>query len=138
MGSNEVEYIPQLDVYFDKQRNIYVDKHGAFINPEDERAPVDEDDKNKKADNMNVNNLKLSISTVVQVITFTIAVISQYNILKTGIDDSNTQLTLYKTSNESKFADFTEIKNEVKTLKAQVELQQEVINSLQVKLSNKR
>ena len=137
MSNNEIEYIPQLDMYFDKQRNIYVDKHGAFINPDDERAPIDDDD-NKKDDKMNVNNLKLPISTVIQVITFTIAVISQYNILKNGIDDSNTQLTLYKTSSESKLSEITEIKSEVKSLRAQVEIQQEVINALQVKLANKR
>lgn len=146
-----VQYIPQLGVYYDEERDIYIDEQGNFISPdhvkssslslkkakdlETSELKVESRRNNNK---FSLSNMKVSISTVVQVVTFTAAVMGQYSALQNSISDNATQLTLYKTITDEKVAEIATLKNELKAVRAEVEITSEALTALQIRLASKK
>lgn len=150
-----VQYIPQLGVYYDEERDIYIDEHGNFISPEhmkssslslkkakdlEKQEAVNEEvkDDSPKDNKFSLSNLKVSITTVVQVITFTAAVMGQYSALQNGISDNATQLTLYKTITDEKIAEIATLKTELKSVRAEVAITTDALTALQIRLASRK
>lgn len=150
-----VQYIPQLGVYYDEERDIYIDEHGNFISPAhmkssslslkkakdlEKQEAVDEEvkDDSPKDNKFSLSNLKVSITTVVQVITFTAAVMGQYSALQNSISDNATQLTLYKTITDEKIAEIATLKTELKSVRAEVAITTDALTALQIRLASRK
>jgi hypothetical protein len=122
-------------MYYDGDRDVYVNEHGKVVTPGD---MFPQDSEIEKGGRLSLSNLNVSLATVLQIIAFVVAVVTQYNVLQNKIDDNTNQLGVYKTLTDEKISEITVLRNELKTTHAEISLLNEVVNNLQLRVAIKK
>ena len=133
--SRGIQYIPQLKVYYDGDRDVYVNEYGKVVTLGDIYGP---EPASEKSGRLTLSSLNVSLTTVVQIIAFVVAVVTQYNVLQNKIDDNANQLDVYKTLTDEKIAEITALRSELKTTHAEISLLNDVVNNLQLRIAIKK
>lgn len=86
-------------------------------------------------EHLHVEKIKLNLSTVVQIVAFIIAVVTQYNVVSNEIDDNKHQIQLLSTSLDTANTRMKELEGNINRLESENALTNELINGIQIRLS---
>jgi hypothetical protein len=146
---DDFKYIPSLNLYHDEENNVFYNEGGYIIdvskrnkritdkpsmwnNPPDIRLPVES--KNKSG--FSLENLNLSASSVFQIVAICVAISTQYNIIENKIKEFDYKLDNIKAIIAEKDVTIQALNQELKQIKAQMAISDNVIDNMQYRLSN--
>ena len=95
----------------------------------------EQNESEEEEDHIHVEKIKLNLSTVVQIIAFIIAAVTQYNVVSNEIDDNKHQLHLLSTSLDTANMRIKELEGNINRLESENALSNELINGIQIRLS---
>jgi hypothetical protein len=131
----QAQFIPQLQLWYDPVRKIYLTPDGSVANVT--TNPVHPSVPQHHVDD-NVADLKFDASTVVKIVGFVAALAMQYAILITKIDDNAEKIQATNSKIEQTEKSIKELGTNFNKLESQVTISTELINQLQIHMTNDR
>ena len=126
----QLEFIPQLQLYYDPVRKIYLTPEGTVANgPTSHRHQNAEDP---------LNNIKFDPGTTTKIVGFAAALVMQYAVLVNKIDDNTEKLKTANTTIEQTEKELKELETKFNKLESQLTITTELINQIQIHMSNDR
>lgn len=132
MDADHLQYIPQLQLYYDNNRNIYLNLDGtpAHMAANQQRAS----DVNEES----LNNIRVNLATVSKIIAGVAAIVLQYSVLTNKIADSAEKIQTANTNISQSDKKIKELELTINKLESQLTITSELINQLQIHMSNDR
>jgi hypothetical protein len=132
MDADHLQYIPQLQLYYDNNRNIYLNLDGTtahtVANPH-RVSDVSEE---------SLNNIRVNLATVSKIIAVVAAIVLQYSVLTNKIADSAEKIQTVNTNISQSDKKIKELELTINKLESQLTITSELINQLQIHMSNDR
>jgi hypothetical protein len=129
-----VRYIPQLNLWYDDAKCVYLNEHGAVVDAmQSQHKTIQHDTKQ-----FSLDNVKVSGAVVLQIIGITIAVVTQYNLLSTKISDLENKIDDISKVNTDNGENVKLLQHEVTRINAQEAVNADIINTMQYKLVSKK
>lgn len=135
---SKIKYIPQLNLWYDDVRNEYLTESGEALNINSRNKRLTDHTQPEKQSGVNVENMKLSIYDAAKIGAIIIGAIMQFNVLLTKISEVQYKLDSLNKSNEDTVAMIKNLQHDNAQLNAQVAMSNDIINSMQYKLANKK
>jgi hypothetical protein len=123
----QLQYIPQLQLYYDSSRQIYLTPEGNVANMTHTHQP---------ADDQTLNAVKLDSSTVVKIVGFVAMLVMQYALLINKIDDNTEKIQTANTAASQNDKRVKELETNFSKLESQVTISNEIVNQLQIHVNN--
>lgn len=125
----QLQFIPQLQLYYDPVRKIYLTPEGTVANGPQTRHQGTEDP---------LNNIKFDPGTTTKIVGFAVALVMQYAVLVNKIDDNTEKLKTANTTMEQTEKELKELETKFNKLESQLTITTELINQIQIHMSNDR
>ena len=125
----QLQFIPQLQLYYDPIRRIYLEQDGAVAN-----GPM----RHQANDDQQLTNVKIDSGTVVKIVGVAAALVMQYAVLVNKIDDNTEKLQTANTNATQLEKRIKELETNFNKLESQVTISNELINQLQIHVANDR
>lgn len=133
MDADHLQYIPQLQLYYDTNRNIYLNPDGTPAHtaaiPHQRISDVNEE---------SLNNIRVNLATVTKIIAVVAAIVLQYSVLTNKITDSAEKIQTANTNITQSDKKIKELELIINKLESQLTITSELINQLQIHISNDR
>lgn len=133
MDADHLQYIPQLQMYYDHNRKLYLYPDGSVAHNMTQPLIRAQENIDEPLDNIRVN-----LATVAKIIAVVAAIVLQYAVLKNKIDDSAEKIQTASaniTQNEKKIKD---LESTINKLESQITITNELINQVQIHMTNDR
>lgn len=131
--ADHLQYIPQLRLFYDTERNIYLTLDGLpvqnTVTPQPRAQDVNEEP---------LNNIRVNLATVSKIIAVVAAIVLQYSVLTNKIDDSAEKIQTANTNITQGDKKIKELELTVNKLESQLTITNELINQLQIHISTDR
>lgn len=152
---DKYQYIPRLNLYYDPHIDVYYNTDGYIIDvssknkrrsdpdniwqrpPDVEDLPI-EPIKPKKSNVFSLDNINISGSNMVKIIGVTVAIVSQYNIFENKLQDIDTKMEALKVAIVEKDNAIQSLHQDLKQIRSQTDLNNELINNMQIRLASKK
>lgn len=132
----ELKYIPQLNLYYDEVRNVYLDESGCLVNYG--RRANDMHDYGRRATDVqepSLHSMKFDLATVIKVIGITTAIVGQYYMFDDKVKSLSYEIQSAKKDLDIFKENLTETQHNITNLSAQQSIQLDVLNNMQIKLA---
>lgn len=133
MDADHLQYIPQLQLYYDHNRKLYLNPDGSVaynMLPTNPRAQENIDEP--------LDNIRVNLATVTKIMVAVAAIVLQYAVLTNKIDDSAEKIqtaTTNITQNDKKIKD---LEATINKMESQLTITNELINQIQIHMTSDR
>ncbi len=135
---SKIKYIPQLNLWYDESRHAYLNESGETMNVNSRNKRITDVSPNEKHSGFNVENMKLSIYDAAKIGAIVVGIIMQFNVLLNKITEVQYKLETVNKTNEDTMNAIKSLQHDNIQLNAQLMMNNDIINSMQYKLANKK
>lgn len=131
--NTQLRYVPQLNLYYDSVRNIYMTPEGTIAYPN-----LPPNNVHPRNDEEPLENIRFNITTTIKIIIFVVAAVLQYAMLTNKIDDNAEKLKTTNAHVEEVDKKLKELENTLHKFESQLTINSELINQIQIHMSADR
>lgn len=132
----DLKYVPKLNLFYDEERNVYLNESGHVVRQQTPTRRATDGIPQVKT-GFSFSKMNFDTATVVQIIVLTTAAITQYYMMDSKIKDSGYELRALNTTVNNLNETVKEQQKTIGQLNAQVVMQSEILNALQIKVAAK-
>ena len=130
--NKELQYIHQLNLYYDASRDVYMNEDGYVINTTSYNNRPSGG--LKSIDHEPLTSMKFDLQSVIKIVGATVLVVGQYYMFDGKFKDMHYTVQSMEKELESHKNTMADTQHQITALTAQQGLQSEILNSIQVKL----
>jgi hypothetical protein len=132
--NKELQYIPQLNLYYDANRDVYMNEDGYVINTQTYSGRPTNNAKIN--DDTSLSSMKFDLHSVIKIVSATVLVVGQYYVIDGKFKDMNYSIQSVEKELNLHKDTMADTSHQLNILTAQQGLQGEILNSIQVKMAN--
>lgn len=127
----ELKYIPQLDLYYDEAKEIYLSDDGYVVNRNmyNKRA-------SDKKEAGGLDSMKFDLASVIKIVSVTSFIVGQYYVFDGKFRDVKYDLKTAESKVDALHETISDLQRQNAQITAQQNLQNELYNNLQLKIAS--